>query len=399
MIRSYAALATGLILAGLPHLAAAQAPSAAEMAEKLANPTSAVASLTNNFNFTEFDGDLPGANDQRGWNYLFQPVFPFPQANGRNILFRPAISLLAKQPVFDPGTGQFSDEFELGDLAFDLAYGGTNPDTGLLLLGGMVGSIPTATSDAVGSDQWALGPEFAIGLVRKWGVFGLLVNHQWDVAGDDDRDTNVTGGQYFYAFPFGDGTWQVAAGPSWSYNHELSGERWTLPLGIGLAKTAKIGERIWKFSLQYWNYVEAPDAFGPEHLLRFTVAPVVELPWGKSPASVAAAGSGGAEWVPLSSATEVRALYTNTVAIGDNWTGEYCGDGSGTVSGYGDRFQRRWEVKGAQGCVTGERGTACYSFERSAREANRFRARNLATGELRIFVITGLRPESCGTTP
>lgn len=253
--------------------------SAAEIAAELSNPTAAVAGLSSNFNFTEYDGNLPGADDQRGWNYLFQPSFPFPQDNGKNVLLRPAIPLLLKQPVFDSATSTWSDEGALGDVSFDLAYGGTNSETGVLMLYGLVGTIPTATDDAVGSDQWQLGPEFAIGVVKSWGVVGALITHKWDVGGDRTTNTNITGGQYFYAFPFGDGTWQVAAGPSWSYNHELVGEKWTLPVGIGLSKTTRIGSMTWKFAFQYWNYVKAPDAFGEESLLRFTVTPVISVPW------------------------------------------------------------------------------------------------------------------------
>ena len=47
--------------------------SAAEIAAELSYPTAAVAGLSSNFNFTEYNGTLPGADDQRGWNYLFQP--------------------------------------------------------------------------------------------------------------------------------------------------------------------------------------------------------------------------------------------------------------------------------------------------------------------------------------
>ena len=120
-----------------------------------------------------------------------------------------------------------------------------------------------------------------IGVIKKWGAAGVLVNHQWDVAGEDDFDTSITGGQYFYAINLGN-AWQIAAGPGWSYNHEAtSGNEWTLPLGIGLAKTAILGGRPWKFQVQYWNYVKSPDAFGPEHLVRFTVTPVINLPWGR----------------------------------------------------------------------------------------------------------------------
>ena len=269
-----------LALAPLSSLAQDDAPDAAAVARELSNPTSAVASLGNNFDFREYGGNLPDADNQRGWGYLFQAGFPFPQDNGKNILFRPAIPLLFKQPVFDSTSNSWNDQFELGDVSFDLAYGGTSK-TGLLTLYGIVGSLPTATDDAVGTDQWTLGPEFAIGVVRKWGVAGVLLTHRWDVAGDNTKKTNVTGGQYFYAFPIGDGTTQIAAGPTFSYNHELIGEKWTLPLGFGVSKTTVINGRVWKFAFQYWNFIKTPDAFGPEHMLRFSITPVMTVPWAK----------------------------------------------------------------------------------------------------------------------
>ncbi len=43
--------------------------------------------------------------------------------------------------------------------------------------------------------------------------------------------------------------------------------------------TAVIRGRPWKFSLQYWNYVVSPDVFGPNHQIRISVSPVVQLPW------------------------------------------------------------------------------------------------------------------------
>lgn len=110
-------------------------------------------------------------------------------------------------------------------------------------------------------------------------MLGLLVSHQWDVAGDDDVTTNVTAGQYFYVFNLKDG-WQISASPTFSYDHEAaSGQRWILPVGLGVSKTSIVGGRPWKFALQFWQYVEAPDAFGPDWQIRFTVTPVVSLPW------------------------------------------------------------------------------------------------------------------------
>ena len=81
--------------------------------------------------------------------------------------------------------------------------------------------------------------------------------------------------QYFYALGLGKG-WQFAASPVITYDWNAdSDEALSLPLGIGLAKTTKIGKRPWKFQFQVQYYVEQPDAFGPEWLLKFTVTPVV----------------------------------------------------------------------------------------------------------------------------
>ena len=64
------------------------------------------------------------------------------------------------------------------------------------------------------------------------------------------------------------------------FHHEADSDNaLTFPLGIGVSKTTIAGKTPWKFSLQYWNFIESPDAFGPEQQVRFQVAPVVPLPW------------------------------------------------------------------------------------------------------------------------
>jgi len=175
--------------------------------------------------------------------------------------------------------GGFSSEgVDFGDISFDASLA-KSLSSGIVLLGGLAGTLPTATNESLGLDQWLVGPEVAVAMVRPWGVLGALISHQWDVAGEDDYDTSITGGQYFYAFNLKDG-WQINGSPTFSYNHEASsGNEWTLPLGIGTSKTTFIGGRPWKFGLQCWYYIESPDNFGPQCQIRFTVSPVVKLPW------------------------------------------------------------------------------------------------------------------------
>ena len=252
-------------------------PSAAEIAAKLSNPTAPVMTIGNNIDYITYKGSLPGAGDQSAIRYVFQTTFPFKLSNGGSVFFRPAIPVVFNDPVPDGQGGFDSKGVDLGDTGFDFSYGITTPG-GLLWGAGLVGTIPTATDDALGKDLWGLGPELLLGALGKWGVVGGIFSHQWDVGGSGDGEIDLTGITYFYASPLGGG-WQIASGPSISYDHKRKEDNWTIPLGVGIAKTSIIAGRPWKFQLQYWNYVEAADAFAPRHQLRLSINPVVSAPW------------------------------------------------------------------------------------------------------------------------
>ncbi|MBW2395416.1 MAG: hypothetical protein JRG95_14200 [Deltaproteobacteria bacterium] len=254
------------------------APSAEEIAAELSNPNTALGSMNLNFDYIGFEGDLPGSDDRTAYRMTFQPSLPYPLTETMNVFFRPSIPMIFEQDVPREGGGFSSKGVDLGDIGFDASIAKTFGN-GLVLVGGAVGTLPTATDDALGLDQWLLGPEAAVAMVRPWGVMGVLVTHQWDIAGENDFSTSITGGQYFYTFNLGDG-WQINGSPTFSYNHKADSDNaWTFPLAVGLSKTTIIAGRPWKFSLQYWHYLESPDVFGPEHQIRFTISPVVKLPW------------------------------------------------------------------------------------------------------------------------
>ena len=261
--------------------------SADDIARELSDPNTTLASLSFPIDFVSYTGSAPGATDQSAWKISFQPSFPYPLSDSTNFFLRPLIPVYFDQPVPVVGgesvsaggnTDFSSTGLQLGDIGFDAAIGKTFGN-GVLMLGGVVGTLPTATDDRVGLDQYLLGPEFLLARVAKWGAVGLLLTHQWDVAGDNSFDTSITGGQYFYTINLKN-AWQVQAQPTFSYNHEAeSGNRLTLPVGIGLSKTVVLGKTPWKFGVQYWHYVEQPDAFGPDFQIRFNITPVVPLPW------------------------------------------------------------------------------------------------------------------------
>ena len=254
------------------------APSAAEVAAQLSDPNTTLGTMNTQFDYIAYQGDLPGANSAEAWRMLFQPSLPYPLTESSNLFIRPAIPVIFSQDVPRPGGGFGSKGVDLGDISFDASVGKTLQG-GVVVLGGVAGTLPTATDDSLGLDQWLLGPEALIAVTRKWGVLGLLLSHQWDIAGEDDFDTSITGGQYFYVFNLGNG-WQVNGSPTFSYNHEASsGNRWSFPLAVGISKTTFLAGRPWKFGVQYWHYIESPDNFGPDYQLRFTIAPVLKLPW------------------------------------------------------------------------------------------------------------------------
>jgi hypothetical protein len=253
-------------------------PSAEELALKLSNPTAPVMTLGNNFDFVVFDGDLDDASDETAFRYTFQSVFPFKRDDGSSIFFRPAIPIFFGEPVPDANGGFDSVGTDLGDIGFDLSYGFTT-DKGMILGAGVAGTLPTATDDRLGKDLWGLGPELLVGKIGKWGAVVGVLSHQWDVAGSGDGSINTTALNYVYAIQLGGG-WQLSSAPAISYNHDAEdGQEWTVPLGVGIARTMVLRGRPWKFQAQYWNYVERGDVFAPEHQIRLSVSPVVSAPW------------------------------------------------------------------------------------------------------------------------
>lgn len=263
-----------------------EATSAAAVAAKLADPNATLGQLSFPIDYIAYDGDLPGADSQAAWKLSFQPSLPYSLGEGLNLFVRPLIPVVLDQPVPVVGdqavttdSGDFSSQgIELADIGFDVGVGKTL-SKGVVLVGGVVGTLPTATEDSLGLDQYLLGPELLVAKVGWWGAVGVLVTHQWDIAGEDNFDTSITAGQYFFTYNL-ENAWQISMSPTYSYNHEAdSGNKLTLPVGVGMSKTVVRGKTPWKFNLQYWHYLESPDAFGPDFQIRFTVTPVVPLPW------------------------------------------------------------------------------------------------------------------------
>lgn len=247
-------------------------PSADEIAASLANPNTPLASLNLKFQYRQFEGDLPGADDETGTGLIFQPTLPFPLDGGAKILFRPAIPFQINQPVFDAASGDFDSESGIGDIGYDLAYA-PRSEGGRLLAYGIVGTIPTATEDSLGTDRWTLGPEFLIGKTARKYVLGALLTHQRDIAGSGDAEISLTSFNPFYVFLPGGG-WSVGTAPIMTYDHE--NDEATIPINLNAGKTVIWNGRPWKLGAEINYYIDTPDAFAQEWFIGFSISPVVE---------------------------------------------------------------------------------------------------------------------------
>jgi len=245
-----------------------------EIARQLRRSITPLANFENAFEFNTFTGDQPGADNQTSFTYSFRPYMPFPLENGKLIVFRATLPFLLDEPVFNPARNGFDSQGpDLGDIAFDLGYGNPIEKIGNYALVGLFASVPTATDDLVGSQQFRLGPAVGGGLSRKWGEIGFHAIQNWNVGGSNKEDFSTTTLEYWYAFELGGG-WQFGSAPTIEADWEANSDNtWSVPVGIGVSKTIKSGSISWTFALEAQYYVVQPDTFGPEFLLEFDITP------------------------------------------------------------------------------------------------------------------------------
>lgn len=251
--------------------------SADEIARELANPNAALGLFLFAYDQTWYQGSLPEAGDQTSSKLVIQPSLPYPIEPGVNVFFRPLIPVFFQQPVYS-ANGFENKGFNLGDISLDAAIG-KSWKSGFVGVAGVFASFPTATEDVLSANQTILGPEALAAFVGKWGAAGVLFSQGWGLTSDADKRVSSLGGQYFVIINLGN-AWQFNAQPVFSYNWNGSaGNRLALPIPLGVKKTIIIGDTPVNVGLQYWYYVATPDNFGSRHLIRFSVIPVLPLPW------------------------------------------------------------------------------------------------------------------------
>ena len=185
-----------IALLGLPVLCLSDELSLDEIAKELSNPVTALATINNDFEYRTYQGNLPAADDESAYVYTLRPSIPIPLSNGKNILMRLGIPINGEQPIYEVGQGDdyaeispflirqnastiptdgtfdnYHGHSHLGDIDFDIAYGGVSAN-GFISMYGIAGVLPTSQDLSQSIDQIQLGPEVAFGKVTGWGVYG-----------------------------------------------------------------------------------------------------------------------------------------------------------------------------------------------------------------------------------
>ena len=179
--------------------AALGSPSAAEVAAALSDPNTNLGTLNTQVDYIAYAGDIPGASSADATRMLFQPSLPYKLSDTTNLFVRPAIPVIFRQDVPQPGGGFSAEGIDLGDISFDAASAKRFRAESSCWA---VWPAPYPRRPTIPWD-WTSGCSVRNSPSPRWEpkvVVGILVSHQWDVAGEDDFDTSITAGQYFYTF-------------------------------------------------------------------------------------------------------------------------------------------------------------------------------------------------------
>ena len=239
----------------------AAAPSAEELAKKLANPIASLISVPFQSNF-EFGA---GQNDQ-GFKYTLnvQPVIPASLSVDWNLIPRVIVPVIYQDDVFPD-----SSQAGLGDTVLSLFFSPKEPGPAGLIWGiGPVGLLPTATNDRLGAQKWGLGPTAVVLKQDGPWTYGALVNHIWGSEGVDSRkNVNATFLQPFLTYGLGKG---LTVGASSEMTYDWIGHQWTIPVIANVAQIVPISGQLFQFSLGVKYYAEGPSG-APDWGIRFVV--------------------------------------------------------------------------------------------------------------------------------
>jgi hypothetical protein len=231
------------------------------MAKTLANPIGNLISVPFQNNF-DFDGGPTGDGYQYKLN--LQPIYPMSLNEDWNLISRTILPLVYQDDIL--GT---SSQSGLADTVQSFFLSPVRPTDGGWIWGaGPAFLLPTATDELLGAEKWGAGPT-AVALKQQNGwTYGVLANHLWSFAGDNDRaDVSATFLQPFLSYTTPRATTFTLNSES---TYDWENEQWTAPLNLIVQQVVKIGRQPIAFAVGARYYLDKP-AEGPDWGLRFAV--------------------------------------------------------------------------------------------------------------------------------
>ena len=250
--RNYLLIAgCALLLLTLPAMAKEQG----ELAKKLANPIASLISVPLQLNY---DTDIGAQDEGTQWLLNIQPVIPFSLSENWNVITRTIFPLLDKQDIPVQGMG----ESGLGDIVASQFFSPKALTSRGWTWGvGPVWLLPTASDAILGGEKWGVGPTaVALKQAGSWTI-GMLANHIWSFAGEDDRsDISSTFLQPFVSYVTSTHTTFALNTES---TYDWKNEQWSVPIIFQVAQMLKIGNLPVQITLGAKYWADAPDG-GPE---------------------------------------------------------------------------------------------------------------------------------------
>lgn len=155
----------------------------------------------------------------------------------------------ASVPLSTVPTGTQMSESGLGDSNAFATYLFDTGDPAVSVGVGPILGLPTATDEALGTDQWSAGlAAVAFDGSSKLFQYGGLVTYQHKIAGSSRvADVNFLAVQPFGFMQLGGGLYLRSVG-IWSFN--LDNGNYAVPIGFGVGQVVKVGNTVFNFFIE-----------------------------------------------------------------------------------------------------------------------------------------------------
>jgi hypothetical protein len=228
--------------------AAPGASDAHELAKQLNNPVSSLISVP----FQENVDFSVGPDEGVKSTLNFQPVVPVSINRDWNVIIRTIVPVIYQHDVIPD-----SNEVGLSDITQSFFFSPSHPGRGGIIWAvGTVFLYPTATNRYIGGKKWGAGPTIVVLKQSGKNTAGVLANHIWSVAGNEDRsDVSSTFIQPFFSHT-------TLAATTWGINSESTydwkSRRWTVPVNLTVTQLTKMGKQPVSVGGGFRYYAVAP---------------------------------------------------------------------------------------------------------------------------------------------